>query len=231
MWLRALAEAMAALRERLPGPLSVEAAACTGQMHGTVLSARGGAVGPAILWADRRAAAEARRLQAVLGAARYRAVTGAPASPNHLGPQLLWLSAAAPRAVASAEAAFLPKDWVRWRLGGDPVTDPTDASGTGLFDLSARHWSAPLREALGAAARLLPAVVAAPAAAGRLSPSGARILGLPAGLPLVAGAGDLPAAVFGAGAGDGQAVLHVGSAGQARAERSTLPSWSTARTP
>jgi sugar (pentulose or hexulose) kinase len=34
-----------------------------------------------------------------------------------------------------------PKDWLRLRLTGEAATDPTDASGTLLFDLARGTWA------------------------------------------------------------------------------------------
>ncbi len=215
-WLQAIVRAVTALRAQVGAALDPDAVALSGQMHGAVLTAADGrAVRPAILWPDQRAAAEATAIAAAIGAARLEALTGSPATPNYLLPKLLWLARHEPAALHHAAKVLLPKDWVRFRLGGGMATEPTDASGTGMMDLAALRWEPGLLAAFGLPQRLLPDIVPSAAVTGRLAPEWAGTLGLPAGIPLVAGAGDLPAAVLAAGArGRGGPVLNVGSAGQ-----------------
>jgi xylulokinase len=45
-----------------------------------------------------------------------------------------------PATVARADVLLLPKDYLRRRLGGPPVTERSDASATLLWDLPADTW-------------------------------------------------------------------------------------------
>lgn len=219
VWLGAVREAVAAL-----GDLgAVDAVAFTGQMHGAVLSAADGRpVRPAMLWPDRRAEAEAAEIARDYGADRVYRLTGSPSTANYVLPKLLWLARHEPGALAAAERMLLPKDWVRMQLGGAPVTEPTDASGTGILDIHTLAWEPGL---LGAVPRrLLPEIVPSASVAGRLNRGWAGMLGLREGTPLVAGAGDLPAAILTSTAGD-RPVLNVGSAGQVAMTISVAAPW------
>lgn len=214
VWLTALREAVAGLRQRWGAPLRPDALAFTGQMHGLVLEgADGRPLGRALLWPDQRAEAEAREVAAAVGPERLLALTGSPSCANYVLPKLLWLRRHAPEALGRAVRFLPPKDWVRAALGGEPVSEPTDGSGTGLMDLGRLAWAPELTA--GLPGHLLPPLVPSASVAGVLGPVWAAQLDIPAGTPLIAGAGDLPAAVLATGARDAaRPILNVGSAGQ-----------------
>ena len=96
--------------------------------------------------------------------------------------------------------ALQPKDWVRARLTGQVAAEPSDAPGTLLYDVSTQDWDATVIDALEVRRDLLaPILPHSGIAAGTLSPTAAADLGLPAGLPVAAGAADTAAAALGTG--------------------------------
>jgi xylulokinase len=205
----------AAVREALAeaGPVDVTALAVAGQMHGVVLAdERGAALRPAILWLDQRAATEAATYAELPG--EYTAVLGNRASPGMAGPLLSWLVTHEPGTVRAAWWALQPKDWLRLRLTGQAATDPTDASGTLLFDLARDAWAGPLIDKLGVPREKLPPVRDSAGLAGPLLPGAAADLGLPPGIPVAVGAADTAAALYAAGLRADEAMLNLGSGGQ-----------------
>ena len=94
---------------------------------------------------------------------------------------------------------LLPKDYIRLQLTGEVATDASDAAGTLLLDLVRRDWSDELLERLKIPRAWLPQVYEGPQITGRVRPAVAAELGLPAGLPVVAGGGDNAAAAIGTG--------------------------------
>ena len=168
-----------------------------GQMHGAILTdAAGNALRPAILWLDQRSDAEVedyKRLSAQL----LSALGNAP-SAGMAGPSLLWVSRHEPDVYRRARWLLQPKDWLRFRLTGAAATDPTDASGTLLFDMAAGGWATDLAKALGLRTDILPPLLGADAVAGRLRPEAADRLGLRPGLPVATGASDTAAALLAA---------------------------------
>ncbi|HZZ55402.1 MAG TPA: FGGY family carbohydrate kinase, partial [Trebonia sp.] len=171
---------VAAVREALAdasADVEVAAIGVDGQMHGVVLAdADGAAVRPGILWLDRRAEAEAARY-AELPAELTRPL-GNQASAGMAGPMLGWLAAHEPGLLRRARWALPPKDWLRMRLTGRAATDPTDASGTLLFDLARGAWAWDLVNALGLSGEKLPPVLGSTEVAGHLLPGPASELGL-----------------------------------------------------
>jgi xylulokinase len=190
--------ARSAVRAALgPAPAQVAGLAIVGQMHGLVLYAeRAVVLRPAIVWLDGRASAEVGdylRLPADL-----RARLGNAPSAGMAGPILLWLSRHEPGLYRQARWMLSPKDWLRTRLTGEPATDPTDASGTLLFDLERDAWATDVAEALGLRTDLLPPILPSAQVAGHLLPAAAEALGLPAGIPVAAGAADTAASLLAA---------------------------------
>jgi len=221
-WWRAAAEAVRSLpagRRRV-----VRAIGLSGHMHGAVLcDARGAALRPAILWTDARAAGLLDRFPSE--AARR---AGNQAAAGMTGPALVWLAAHEPAVLAAARWALLAKDWLRLRLTGEAATDPSDATGTALADAEGA-WDEELLAHLGLRRALLPPVLPAASAAGRLSAEAAETLGLPAGLPVATGAGDTLAASLGAGLlGEGDAQLAIGSSAQIVVPRARWPGFAPA---
>ncbi|MEZ5193988.1 MAG: FGGY family carbohydrate kinase [Nocardioides sp.] len=198
-WQNAATAALTALSASGP----VTAVGVTGQMHGTVLvDDAGRAVRPAVLWPDRRAAGLEPRWTGLPDALRAR--LGGPFSPGLTGPVLAWLVEHEADVVGRAARLLLPKDALRVLLAGTPpeaaVTDPSDASGTLLWDIAAARWSPAALAAAGLAAAGL-------TAAGRGS-AGLGAALLPAVVPATADAGEWRGRRLVTGAGDTPATLH-----------------------
>lgn len=183
----------------------------SGQMLGAVLlDAADRPVRPAILWNDRRAIAESAALLARVPDIGRR-TNGAP-DPGLTAPKLLWLATHEPAALEAARWLMLPKDYVRLRLTGERLTEPTDAGGTMLLDVATGRWDAALCAAAGWDVARLPPLVASWSAAGGLRPELAARWGMRPGLPVAAGAGDNMACTLGVGAArPGEAVTTLGT--------------------
>lgn len=190
----ALAQAGAAAGE-------VRGLGLTGQMHSAVfMDGDGRVLRPAILWCDQRTARECAELTELAGGrAGLVDKTLNVALPGFTAPKLLWLRRHEPELARRLRSLLVGKDYVRFRLTGERVTDVSDASGTLLFDVAKRRWSEPLLAALAIEPSLLPRCVESREVAGALTAEAARATGLQAGLPVVGGAGDQAASALGCG--------------------------------
>ena len=187
----------------------------SGQMHGLVLASRdGGALRPALLWADSRATGSLRAYR-LLGAGPLARLAN-PLAPGMTGPLLKWVADHEPRTYSEARWALQPKDWLRARLTGEFHAEPSDASASLLYDVMGDRWDLEVVSALGLEASLLaPLLPSAGTPAGHLTAEAATELGLPAGLPVAAGAADTAAAALGSGIGSGGGIqLTVGTGAQ-----------------
>jgi xylulokinase len=199
-----------------PAPAEVAGLAVAGQMHGLILcTERAVALRPAITWLDRRAEAEAEDYQRLPQDLLAR--LGNAPSAGMAGPILLWLSRHEPDVYWQARWMLQPKDWLRSRLTGPGIqaaTDPTDASGTLLFDLARDEWATDVARALGLRIDLLPAIRPSAEIAGPLLPAAAEHLGLRPGLPVAIGAADTAASLLAAHLPPGWDLLTLGTGGQ-----------------
>jgi len=200
-WWRACQDAVrGALQASGTGGDAIQAIGLSGQMHGAVLLDEAGAVvRPAIIWCDQRTEAECRWIDSTVGASRLLELTSNPALTNFTLTKLLWVRAREPQLWARVRHVLLPKDYVRWRMSGEHAIDVADASGTLLLDVARRRWSDEMLDAVGIDRERLPRVFESPEICARVSREGAAALGIPAGTPIVAGAGDQAAGAVGMG--------------------------------
>ena len=196
------AETVSALEElvtKLNGR-EIVALGLSGQMHGMVpLDARGEVVRPAILWNDQRTSSGVAELEAAIPRETLVARTGNPAITGFQLPKLLWLRQQEPDNFARTRHVLLPKDYLGFKLTGVMAAEPTDASGTNCFEIAHKVWDAEVLGALGLSTELFPEIVASHEIVGKLTDDLAEQMGLPKGLPVVAGAGDNAAAATGLG--------------------------------
>ena len=183
--------------------IAADAIACvglSGQMHGAVLLGEDGDVlRPSIIWCDQRTEAECRWLDETIGRPRLLDLTSNPALTNFTLTKLLWVRTHEPDVWSRVRHVLLPKDYVRFRLSGEYAIDVADASGTLMLDVARRCWSHEMLDAAEIDPRVLPAVFESPAICARVSPDAAALTGIPAGTPIVAGAGDQAAGAIGMG--------------------------------
>ena len=135
-------------------PRKIRGIGVTGQMHGTVLvSLDKNALTPFIGWQDRRcddkmpgsSKSYIDRMLELAGKDGFKREGCRPAT-GYMGSTLFWLKENDALPSRPATACFLP-DYVVMRLTGfDPVTDPTNAGSSGIFDaVSYTHLTLPTK--------------------------------------------------------------------------------------
>ncbi|HST03250.1 MAG TPA: xylulokinase [Chloroflexia bacterium] len=193
----------------------VAAIGLTGQMHGLVLlDEQGHVLRPAILWNDQRTAQQCDEIRRRLGREQLIRITGNEALTGFTAPKILWVAEHEPALYAQARHILLPKDYIRYRLTGEYAMDKADGSGTLLFDLRVRDWSAAVTRTLDIPAEWLPPTFEGPQVTGGVSAEAALATGLQEGTPVVAGGGDQAAGAVGMGAIDpGTVSVTLGTSG------------------
>jgi xylulokinase len=181
-------------------PAEVACVAMSGQMMGVVLvDAADEAIRPAVIWADTRARREARALAARVGVDHGYELLGHPIDATYCAAKLMWLRDHEADGWARATGFLVAKDHVTLRLTGRRTIDPSDASGTNLWDQAAGTWSTEMFDAAGIDPTLAPEVLPSASVAGGLRADAAAACGLQAGTPVVVGGGDGACAALGAG--------------------------------
>ena len=200
IWTSQLAVARAVLRDHGIAASQVAALGITNQRETTILWDRttGEPLAPAIVWQDRRTAAQCAVLSAAGHEALFAQRTGLRLDPYFSGTKLAWLLDHVPGARARAERgelAFGTVDcWLAWQLTGgrEHVTDASNASRTLLFDIHRGCWDEELLAVLDIPPALLPRVVDSSGIVANIDDA---LLG--GAIPLAGIAGDQQAATFG----------------------------------
>jgi gluconokinase len=188
-------------------------------MHTLVgLDTAGTPVTDALSWADTRSSEIAGRIRDERGSELHQA-TGTPVHPMSPLTKLAWFAAERPEPSRRVAHWCGLKDFILRRFTGRLVMDLSCASGTGLLDIQRMAWCGPALETAAVSEDRLPQLVE-PTAVLPLAADVAEALGLPAGLPVVAGGGDGPLANLGVGAiRPGTAALSIGTSGALRVIR------------
>ena len=202
----------------IAGP--VEGIGVTGQMHGMlVVDKKGDPIGPFVGWQDRRGMdnfGDTTVVGHMQDIAREMDVfeRGCRPHPGYLGTTLFWLAQKG-GLPEGAMASFLP-DWIVAKLTDTrPVTDATNAAGSGLYDTVDGVWREDLIEQLGLGIDLLPEVVKS---GSRLGDVVSDVAGFLSGMPVCVACGDNQAS-FAGSVGDyaGSVLVNIGTGGQVSA--------------
>lgn len=184
----------------------IEGLAITAVMIGSwIIDAAGNILRPGILWNDGRARALVDRLR-VTNPELMSQLFDSSGQVMQLGctlPLLAWLAENEPEVLHRSVSVLTAKDYIRFRLTGEIATDETDAA-IGPGTAYGRSFNVDLLKlfGIGSLGYLLPEVRPSEALAGHLTAEAAAFTGLPAGLPVAIGAGDLPACVIGSGSAE-----------------------------
>jgi xylulokinase len=181
-------------------PKDIKGIGLTGQMHGSVfLDANNQVLRNALLWCDQRTAPQCDAITEKVGEPKLIEMVCNPALTGFTAPKILWLRDNEPEIYEKVRKVLLPKDYIRYVLTGEFATDVADASGTLLFDVKNRTWHKELMSLLDIPADFMPRSFEGTEVTGKLSAEAAKLTGLPAGIPVIAGGGDQAAGGVGNG--------------------------------
>jgi xylulokinase len=201
-WKHALAAAVRTVRRQAGvarDDVDILSLAC--QVDGLVaLDAELEALRPAIIWLDRRAAAQSDQLCSAAGEEELVTRTGLNPDSSHTAPKAMWLRDVEPEVYERTRWLAPVVGHLNGWLTGDVVQDHANASSTLLYDLAERAWSPRLVEAAGLDADRLPPIRSACDVIGPLRAEAADELDLSTTCRVVVGTGDDHAAALGAGA-------------------------------
>lgn len=151
------------------------------------------------IWSDSRATAQAEQFFTRVDPVEWYRITGNgfPA-PLYTVFKILWYRDHEPELYSQIRHVIGTKDYINLRLTGTITTDFSYASGCGVYDLEHWGYSPRLIEASGLPAEIFPPIYASSAVIGGLTREAAELLGLPQGLPVVAGGVDNSCMALGA---------------------------------
>jgi xylulokinase len=207
-WWTATSEAIAEAVS-LVGAERIAAIAITHQRETFVcLDKAGESIRPAITWMDVRATAEVE----TFGTPDVHRITGKPPNPTPAWYKLLWLKAHEPETIARTAHVVDVAGYLVQKLTGEWVTSWACADPLGLVDLQRFDYDDGLLAAAGLSRHQVSHLLPPGAVAGQLTADAGTALGLPAGLPVVVGAGDGQSAGLGCNVTrPGRAYLNLGT--------------------
>lgn len=191
----------------------VECLALSSQMETIVpVSKNGKALGRAILWSDQRSLGECEVIKERVGERVAHKITGCRIDPMHSGPKILWIKNNQEKKFLKTFKFLTPKDFLNYQITGEFAADYSIASSSLLFDITSRTWSKVLLNGLGIPLEKLPDVYPSSSIIGEVTTEAAKLTGLKAGTPVVAGGGDTPCTALGCGVFEPkQGLLYLGS--------------------
>lgn len=169
-----------------------------------------------LTWADSRAWKQAETLNEHSTGPRLHHTSGTPTHPMSPLVKLRWIGENQPEVLTGTAFWVGLKDWVLAVLTGRVATELSTASSSGMLDMEERSWNPEAIELSGLRPDQLPPILDTTDTL-PLSAAAAAEVGLPAGLPVVVGAGDGPLGNLGTGAMEpGKAGLSIGTSGAVR---------------
>lgn len=182
-------------------PKSIAAVSTCGQMHGPVGLDDDGRVTTewVQLWCDKRCKDQCEQVRATHDETQLAASSANLLNPAWIALKVRWYKEHTPQAYERARWFLVPKDFINYRLTGVAATDPSEASGSFLWDWQSDGYSQTLAEAVGVDLERFAPAHKSHEVIGTVSEPAAHLTGLPAGVPVVAGGGDFPVSMLGFG--------------------------------
>ena len=197
LWENALLLAINKILEK-PGidKTSITGIAFTGQLDGCIpVNKNVEPLAPCIIWMDRRADKEVTSIPADFVSSEC----GVILDSTHMAAKIAWFRNHAKFDIKDVFCYHQPTSYMVARLTGNRVMDHALASTTMLYSLKKQGYCDELFDYFHIDPQKMPEIKYAYDAAGNLTEKGAKICGLPAGIPVSVGTGDDFTNILGAG--------------------------------
>ncbi|EHI57285.1 MAG: xylulokinase [Hungatella hathewayi] len=165
------------------------------------------------IWCDMRATQEARELFTRLDYNQWYCTTGnGDPAECYTITKLMWMKNHQPDLYADTYKILGSKDFINYMLTGVLCTDPSYASGFGVFHLNHWDYEPAFMEAAGIRPDIFPEIRPSDSIIGTVTAKAARLTGLAEGTPVACGAVDNTCMALGArGMDEGVAYTSLGS--------------------
>ncbi len=178
----------------------VKAVGVTGMLPAVVLlDKEGNLLRPSIQQSDARCATEVAELRHIIDEKEFTRKTGNGINQQLVIAKLLWIRKHEPEIFARIATVFGSYDYINWRLTGERAVEQNWALEGGFVNLKDHQIDDELVKLAGIPSKALPRKSISHQLLGRIAAEAAKDLGLPAGIPVVAGAADHIASALAAG--------------------------------
>ncbi len=185
---------------------SIAAVCSCGQMSGPVgIDDDGTVTTPWVqLWCDKRCSEQCEDMLERHDEPALLKHSANPIVPAWTGIKVRWHKDHELEAYDRTRWFLVPKDFINYRLTGVAAADPSEASGSFVWDCETEAYSQDLADAVGVDLEKFAPVHPSHHIIGEVTAEASALTGIPAGTPVVAGGGDFPVSMLGFGiVGDG----------------------------
>ncbi|MEY3083329.1 MAG: hypothetical protein RJA94_3314 [Pseudomonadota bacterium] len=212
-WTGALTRALKQLTKKIDAKRVAGLAISNQRESFAQFDSKGKALRPGTLWLDERAQKEVKDIVAELGAEAVHNISGKPADVTPCLYRCRWLSTHMPKVWAKTAKTAEVHGVLTHFLTGQWATSTASADPMGLLDVGAYDWSDVLLKAARLTREQLPRLHRPGEIMGEVTAEAARLTGLKAGTPIIAGGGDGQCAGTGANTFlEGRAYVNLGTA-------------------
>lgn len=187
-----------------------------GQMHTQVyLDQHQNIVRPAITWMDQRSQPIVAELRKNDDTQRLIFKNTANFATNtYTAPKVAWVKRFQPEIFNGTAKILIAKDFIKYKMTGEMITDFSDAAGTLFFDVVKKRWSQEMFDLFAIERDLMPEVSQSAVIIGQITQEASAATGLPAGIPVINGCADHTAHALGSGIyRAGQTTMQIGTSG------------------
>ena len=198
----------------VPSNEIVGLAVSAASQSGVYLDADDRVIRNAIYWADMRGMSYAREFEKSELEYFLDTTTNQP-SPSRTLIHIMWMRDHEPENYRRIRKIMFTKDYIRYRLTGDFVTDYIDAMGSHFMDVPNNRWSGRLCGYAGITPDMLPKIMKPTDAVGPISETAALETGLPRKIQVFVGTTDTVMETYANGAiREGDMVIKLATAGR-----------------
>lgn len=216
IWWRNTVEAVGELsarnKDKMPG---LSCIGCSGMVPAIVLlDADGNPIRNTIQQNDARAIRQIKTVADALDQKELFARTGGTTNQQHILPRLLWVRENEPENWAKVKTILGSYDYIVYKLTGVPSIELNWAAESGSFDIRTREWLSEDLSRFGVSPDMLPTVHPSMEVVAETSAELEALMGLPPGIPVIAGSADHVASTLAAGIVEpGDLLIKFGGAG------------------
>lgn len=182
--------------------ISIQGICTCGQMHGPVGVDKQGNITTewTQIWMDKRCESICNEFRNEYDENELaNAITGNPITTGWPGVKIRWIKDNEPKVYNNSRWFLVPKDFINFKLTGIPATDPSEASGTFLYDYKIDNYSDKMANILGVDLEKFAPIYNSYDIIGTVSNEVSQELGIPSNIPVIAGGGDFIVSLLGLG--------------------------------
>jgi sugar (pentulose or hexulose) kinase len=188
---------------------SIKGISSCGQMHGPVGIDEAGNITTewTQIWMDKRCEVICDIIKKAYNETELAHITGNPITTGWPGVKVRWIKDNQPEIYEKTKWFLVPKDFINFKLTGVVATDPSEASGTYLYDHNTEDYNRQMAEILDIDLNKFAPIFNSYDTIGKIKVENSNELGIPVDTPVIAGGGDFIVSLLGIGlVGEGTAV-------------------------